>query len=582
MLTPGYQNPQQQQQHHHHHHHQQQPAINCIPGIASPSSTVLSSSFNVASNLSTGPTQLSNISEKEVGSTIIPTNGYNPGGYYQSMVPSQSTFGQQLFIKNENGYGSRGATFTSDMYFTPDAPLMQNSCLFNAAPVSAATDYSCNLIKSDPETFFGHAAHPFVRPHYPHFPFTMQPMTSGATGGNYLQNPIQCQWIERNRICGRLFYSIEHIVSHLQHEHVGVSDNTFHICQWKDCSRRGRIFKAKYKLVNHIRVHTGERPFPCTMCSKVFARSENLKIHQRTHTGLLIRLLNNPLIREIYNRTAGSSVTYPLSRSSYYCFLRAYKTSSSSSSSSSSASSASLILLSSPSSFIFFLSESIQISDLKISIFNAIDYPDDTFTNVTDSNPSIDDDNNTISFYVTVYFGDKPFTCTHPGCDRKFANSSDRKKHMHVHTNDKPYECKINGCRKSYTHPSSLRKHLKIHCKSEQCVSPNHDESGDNEQTIINHIANTSATTIIAPTLSTEQSFQLAPESHHSLFLNPVNQQRFPRFSSNNPTIHPMHSGFVASNPYQTTPNPMLPTNGNFQLSDFNVYTHFPPKMSIP
>ncbi|EJW81418.1 hypothetical protein WUBG_07674, partial [Wuchereria bancrofti] len=56
---------------------------------------------------------------------------------------------------------------------------------------------------------------------------------------------------------------------------------------------------------------------------------------------------------------------------------------------------------------------------------------------------------------------DKPFTCTHPGCDRKFANSSDRKKHMHVHTNDKPYECKINGCRKSYTHPSSLRKHLK-------------------------------------------------------------------------------------------------------------------------
>ncbi|VDO63973.1 unnamed protein product [Onchocerca flexuosa] len=174
------------------------------------------------------------------------------------------------------------------MYFTPEAPLMQNSCLFSSAPVSTTTDYSCNLIKSDPETFFGHAcsSHPFVRPHYPHFPFSMQPMTSGTTGSNYLQNPIQCQWIERNRICGRLFYSIEHIVSHLQHEHVGVSDSAFHICQWKDCSRRGKIFKAKYKLVNHIRVHTGERPFPCTMCSKVFARSENLKIHQRTHTGL--------------------------------------------------------------------------------------------------------------------------------------------------------------------------------------------------------------------------------------------------------------------------------------------------------
>ena len=59
--------------------------------------------------------------------------------------------------------------------------------------------------------------------------------------------------------------------------------------------------------------------------------------------------------------------------------------------------------------------------------------------------------------------GEKPFECEVPGCDRRFANSSDRKKHMHVHTTDKPYYCRVRGCDKSYTHPSSLRKHLKIH-----------------------------------------------------------------------------------------------------------------------
>lgn len=63
----------------------------------------------------------------------------------------------------------------------------------------------------------------------------------------------------------------------------------------------------------------------------------------------------------------------------------------------------------------------------------------------------------------SVVSGEKPFKCEYEGCDRRFANSSDRKKHSHVHTSDKPYNCRVPGCDKSYTHPSSLRKHMKVH-----------------------------------------------------------------------------------------------------------------------
>lgn len=70
-----------------------------------------------------------------------------------------------------------------------------------------------------------------------------------------------------------------------------------------------------------------------------------------------------------------------------------------------------------------------------------------------------------LDFYPLI-LGEKPFKCEFDGCDRRFANSSDRKKHSHVHTSDKPYNCKVRGCDKSYTHPSSLRKHMKVHCKS--------------------------------------------------------------------------------------------------------------------
>uniref|UniRef100_A0A665VHU1 C2H2-type domain-containing protein n=1 Tax=Echeneis naucrates TaxID=173247 RepID=A0A665VHU1_ECHNA len=65
---------------------------------------------------------------------------------------------------------------------------------------------------------------------------------------------------------------------------------------------------------------------------------------------------------------------------------------------------------------------------------------------------------------------EKPFQCEF--CERRFANSSDRKKHSQVHTASKPYDCKALGCTKSYTHPSSLRKHMKVHIKSSPTSEP--------------------------------------------------------------------------------------------------------------
>lgn len=82
-----------------------------------------------------------------------------------------------------------------------------------------------------------------------------------------------------------------------------------------------------------------------------------------------------------------------------------------------------------------------------------------------------------------MVIGEKPFRCEFDGCDRRFANSSDRKKHSHVHTSDKPYYCKVRGCDKSYTHPSSLRKHMKVHCKSPPPSGTGVDEA-DSESSV--------------------------------------------------------------------------------------------------
>ncbi|KAJ1145369.1 hypothetical protein NDU88_011658 [Pleurodeles waltl] len=113
----------------------------------------------------------------------------------------------------------------------------------------------------------------------------------------YMREPMKqrliCRWIEpeqpvsSNRTCRNSFSSLEELVTHVIEEHIRGPDAASFVCFWNECVRNGKPFKARYKLVNHIRVHTGEKPFHCLFpgCRKVFARQENLKIHKRTHTG---------------------------------------------------------------------------------------------------------------------------------------------------------------------------------------------------------------------------------------------------------------------------------------------------------
>ena len=54
-------------------------------------------------------------------------------------------------------------------------------------------------------------------------------------------------------------------------------------CQLK-CPTCGKFFKRKDYLTEHLRTHTGERPYVCSVCEKSFSQSGSRNTHMKIHS----------------------------------------------------------------------------------------------------------------------------------------------------------------------------------------------------------------------------------------------------------------------------------------------------------
>ncbi|KAF8076616.1 hypothetical protein FPV67DRAFT_1559046 [Lyophyllum atratum] len=92
------------------------------------------------------------------------------------------------------------------------------------------------------------------------------------------EDSVTCLWDD----CGLVFTHLPTLIKHIHDDHIGVHKSNY-TCEWATCQRRGLAQTSRFALISHIRSHTGEKPFTCSLpeCDKSFTRSDALAKHLR-------------------------------------------------------------------------------------------------------------------------------------------------------------------------------------------------------------------------------------------------------------------------------------------------------------
>ncbi|XP_009242748.2 zinc finger protein GLIS3 isoform X1 [Pongo abelii] len=145
-----------------------------------------------------------------------------------------------------------------------------------------------------------HLHHPELGPHAQQLALSQAALDDDGemdVGGKHC-----CRWID----CSALYDQQEELVRHIEKVHIDQRKGEDFTCFWAGCPRRYKPFNARYKLLIHMRVHSGEKPNKCTFegCEKAFSRLENLKIHLRSHTGEKPYLCQHPGCQKAFSNSS--------------------------------------------------------------------------------------------------------------------------------------------------------------------------------------------------------------------------------------------------------------------------------------